>query len=447
MHYRFLILFFSLALLSGQSLFNRFVGTDPFIGSARSTAMGNTHLLNSTGSTNVRFNPANLGMMQSRLGINLQLNRSSVFERWSIPIKDFFGDYFTNADYVANEFNYYAFSGGIYWTPIIGSLGFGLNYSPLTHFNYEYLEEVRGDYDTETEQNEYASKDPLIGYQNLITEGILMLSSIGFSYNNINISNNIDMNIGVSINQINASEISDKTNIDTLKLYDVYGFPSYSDIANLSNYPDVQQTAKISNSSFISLSTQLNINSNSRIGLSWEEKANSKTNTHISSIDSTNGLFQYWDSSTFEDSIFYTAKGLNYIKPEIRTLALNYISGANHGISLSFEMNQVFYNEHLKLNNYNKFKFGFEYLTQMGTPIRGGLIYRQAAISAMKPVSMFTFGSGKSIGNFTVDIAGTYCFQSFYYPDLFPVENDIRSNYDLIHDSQLHLQLGLTYQF
>ena len=68
MHYRFLILFFSLTLLSGQSLFNRFVGTDPFMGSAQSTAMGNTHLLNSSGSANVRFNPANLGTIKTKRG-------------------------------------------------------------------------------------------------------------------------------------------------------------------------------------------------------------------------------------------------------------------------------------------------------------------------------------------------------------------------------------------
>jgi hypothetical protein len=74
-------------------------------------------------------------------------------------------------------------------------------------------------------------------------------------------------------------------------------------------------------------------------------------------------------------------------------------------------------------------------------------MYRTAYIPAMKPVSMFTFGSGKSIGNLMVDVAGTYCFQSFSYPDLFPVEGDIRTDYDLVRDSQLHLQLALTYQF
>ena len=264
---------------------------------------------------------------------------------------------------------------------------------------------------------------------------------------NINFTENIDINIGASINQIHAAEISDRTKIDTLKLHDTYGFPSYSDIANLSDYPDVDQSSDIPKSSFISLSTQLTINSHSIIGVSWEGKANSKTIAHITSIDSTNGLFQYWDSSTIEDSIFYTVNGINYIKPEMKSLAFNYIADADHGISLSFEINQISYNGHLNLNDYQQFKFGFEYLTQMGTPIRGGLVYRTAFIPAMKPVSMFTFGSGKSIGNLVIDYAGTYSFQSFNYPDLFPVEGDIRADYDLVRDSRLHLQFALTYKF
>ena len=74
MPYRLLILFFSFTLLSGQALFNRWVGTDPLTGSARSTAMGNTHLLNSTGSSNIRFNPAKLGAIHSIREFDLQIN-------------------------------------------------------------------------------------------------------------------------------------------------------------------------------------------------------------------------------------------------------------------------------------------------------------------------------------------------------------------------------------
>ena len=180
MHYRLLILFFSFTLLSGQSLLNRFIGTEPFRGSARATSMGDTHLLNSTGSTNVRFNPANLGMMQSKLGFNFQINRSSVFERWSMPVKDFFGAFLQYADYVANEFNYYGFRGGITVNTKLfglGRTGLGAHYAPLSHFTYHYVEEVRGD--NKIEDGELASKDPIVGYQNLSTDGSLMVSSLG----------------------------------------------------------------------------------------------------------------------------------------------------------------------------------------------------------------------------------------------------------------------------
>ena len=77
MRYRILLIILFLSALSGQSLFNRWVGSDPFMGSPRSTAMGNTHLLNSTGSSNVRFNPANLGNMKTKRGFDFQLNRFS----------------------------------------------------------------------------------------------------------------------------------------------------------------------------------------------------------------------------------------------------------------------------------------------------------------------------------------------------------------------------------
>ena len=116
-------------------------------------------------------------------------------------------------------------------------------------------------------------------------------------------------------------------------------------------------------------------------------------------------------------------------------------------MSIDFEFNQMLYNGHLNLKDSKQYKFGFEYLTQLGTPIRGGLVYRTAYIPAMKPVSMFTFGSGKSIGKLVIDYAGSYSFQSFNYPDLFPVEGDIRSENDLVRDSQLHLQLAVTYKF
>ena len=50
-----------------------------------------------------------------------------------------------------------------------------------------------------------------------------------------------------------------------------------------------------------------------------------------------------------------------------------------------------------------------------------------------------------SINNLVLDIAGTYYLQSFKHPDLFPVEGDVRSDYDLVRDSQFYLSLSLSY--
>jgi len=430
MRYRILLIILFLCALSGQSFFNRWVGTDPFTASPRSTAMGNTHLLNSTGSTNVRFNPANLGQMQS-MGFDFQVNRSSVFERWSMPVRDSFGEFLTHADYVANEFSYYGINLGLFTSvnlPVTGTVGAGFCYAPLTHFTYQYSEEVRGSY--RIEDGEYASKDPIVGYQNLQTDGSPMVTSLGGGIK-LNLLADIDFNIGGALNIVQSTKITDKVGVDTL----------YFDVINLSTLPDTKSTSGMPKTNFINFSSTLNLTPHIKLGVSWEQEAKTTTTQYSWSIDSTSGLFQY-----FEDSS-YVIRGVNYVKPTIFSMALLYISDLENLISMNFEYNQVYYNDHLNLKDYNQYKFGFEYLTPMGTPIRGGLVYRQAVIPAMKPVSMFTFGTGKTIGNMVIDAAGTYCFQSFYYPDLFPVEGDIRTDYDLVRDSQFNLQLGLTYQF
>ena len=427
----FFILPFFITSIIGQSLFTRWTGTDSFVGSPRSTAMGKTHLLNSTGSNNVRFNPANLGKTKTQLGFDFQVNRSSVFERWSMPVRDSFGEFLEHADYVANEFNYYGINAGLFTSlklPVLGSAGVGIHYAPLTHFTYQYLEEVRGTY--RIEDGEYASKDPIVGYQNLSTDGTPTVTSVGGGIL-LEIFGEIDLNVGGAINLVQSTEISDRVEVDTL----------YSDVTNLTTLPDVNANAETPGTNFMTFSATLNLTPNIQLGLSWENEAKLSTTIYNWSIDSTSGLYQYWDDSSF------VVSGLYYMKPEIKTFALSYNSNNLQEMLIDFEVNQFFYNEHLNFQDYKQFKFGFEYLTQLGTPIRGGLVYRTAFIPAMKPISMFTFGSGKTIGNLVIDYAGTYSFQSFNYPDLFPVEGDIRSENDLVRDSQLHLQLAVTYKF
>ena len=426
------ILILSQTFLLGQSLFNRWVGTDPFTGSARSTAIGHTHLLNSSGSSNVRFNPANLSSLESKLTFDMQWDRSSIFERWSMPVRDFFGDFLTEADYVANEFTYHGFRGGLSYNLNIlnlGKVGIGIYHAPLTNFTYQYSEEVRGAYDPD--DGEYASKDPIVGYQNIMIDGAPMVSSVGCGIK-MRFLGDINLRLGGSINFIQSSMISDRVEVDTL----------YADVTNLTTVPDIDVSAQLPNTDYIAISTILNLTPNMELGASWEGKAMIITNQSSLLINDATGLFQY-----FDDDENYMVSGLNYVKPEIRSIAMSINSDIEKMLSINFEANQISYDDHLNLNDYNQFKFGFEYITQMGTPIRGGLVYRTAYIPALKPVSMFTFGTGKTWQKLSIDVAGTYCFQSFYYPDLFVVEGDVRENFDLVRDSQFDLQLALTYHF
>ncbi len=448
MLYRLLFIFVCLSFLPGQSIFNRWLGTDPFTGSAQSTAMGSTHLLNSSGSSNARFNPANLALIDSNFEINLQIDRFSAFERRSYIMLDDWAEFLLYGDYVANEFSYYGLRGGLSVNTNIldlGRVGLGFHYAPLTHFTYHYSEEVRGKNDAA--YGEVLIRDPIVGYQNLRTDGTFMVSSLGGGLQ-LNIPGDITLSVGAALNIIPSAEISERVWVDTL----------YEDVANLSTYPTINQTDTIPLSdfiwspyktgpNFITLSTKLNLKSKIEIAASWESDAALATTPYEWSIDSTSGLLQYWDHSTYEDSTFYAVTGINYIKPEIRSLAIKYMANPKKIISISFEMNEVLYTNHLILKNYHIYKFGFEYITPMGNPIRGGLVYRTAFLPAMSPVSMFTFGTGKNMGNLIIDVAGTYCFQSFQYPDLFPIEDDIRPDYDLVRDSKLHLQLDIRYKF
>ena len=109
-----------------------------------------------------------------------------------------------------------------------------------------------------------------------------------------------------SFNLIQSSELSDRVEVDTL----------YSNVTNLSTLPDINVNAEVPGANFMTFSTTLNLNPNIQLGFSWEDEAKLSTTIYNWSIDSTSGLFQYWEESS------YIVSGLNYKKPEIKSIAL-----------------------------------------------------------------------------------------------------------------------------
>ena len=124
-------------------------------------------------------------------------------------------------------------------------------------------------------------------------------------------------------------------------------------------------------------------------------------------------------------------------------------SNKSTSLSFAFQLDQLSYLDDEEDDDFYKWKFGFEYITQLGTPVRGGIVYTsEPNVSFFPSTTMFTFGSGKTIGNLNIDFSGTYELFTFQHPDLFPVEGDARPNYyDTVRDSQLSLLLALSYSF
>ena len=417
-------------MVSAQSLFNRFLGADSFSGSARSTAMGKTHLLNSTGSNNVRFNPAMLSVRSNGIGVDSQVNRFSSFERWSMPMRDSFDELLVIGDYVSNEFSKFLVSGGATMSlklPLIGSIGIGLSHYPLTHFTYTYSEEVR----TGTSFVPNTTRDPNVGYHNFTIDGSIPTSAIGAGAT-LNLFGSFKTSVGSSIHITHSFTLNEHIGIDTL----------YSDVTNLSTYSDIDNTTKIDSDMFISASAQVDLSASSVVGFFYESEVQLKTDNYNITIDSTNGLFQYWDTNV------YTPLGLNYLKPQIIGFSYGNKSSDAQPLSISFEVDQVSYNNYSNFDDVYFWKFGFEYLSQLDTPFRGGLVYSSSPVNSLPSSTMFTFGSGKKIGNVAIDISGTYQLYSFKYPDLFVVQDDVRPDYyDTIRDSQLNLFLAVSYSF
>ena len=201
MFYRlFYIVIFNLLL--SQSFFNNIAGNQIGFQSARSLAIGNTHFVNSNTSVVALRNPAKLGRLNIKnnkllsFGLKLDYNLlgSMYSERRSIDLKDFFGGFLTEGDYVLNNnFNSYHHFGVMANIKLISlNLGFALSHGPWSRLDFCYQEEVRG-----LEPSSELVRDPIRGYHILEHQGAIDLTSLGFG-----LGINKWVSIGGSINYI-----------------------------------------------------------------------------------------------------------------------------------------------------------------------------------------------------------------------------------------------------
>ena len=427
--------------LFSQALFNRFIGDNSFSGSVRSTSMGSNHLLASNLNSMVRYNPSYLSTLDQGMSFSLQGNNSNIFERRTNIFKDSFGDFLTEGDYVWNENSYSNYCFTIAYSFLFSliefekeqndSQGFGIGFSyyNLTNFNYNYEEEVRDKYSAD--DGEQAIRDPNAGFHILSSDGqpFVFGMGIGWNYSDPNFS----VGLGYSMNKISQFTIAEMVHVDTM----------YADVGNLSNVPNYSSSIDIKPENDVFTSSVIQINYKNRlscaIGIESKKQINSLTYNY--ETYSENNMYKFLTST--DDSIYYNVRGINYVKPGRLSLELMLTSPHVNPINIVFGYNKLDYDD----IDVSQFKFGFEYITQNNIPIRGGVFYSNSPIQLLSPRTKFSIGSGFTYNQLEFNYGSTFSLYNYDYPDLFPVEGDVRDYYDSVYESRFDFLFSLIYNF
>ena len=439
MFYR-IFLFLGLNILVSQSFFNNVTANEIGFQSGRASAMGQTHFINSNTSVATLRNPARLSFINKSgsnkfFGLNIQLDASLTglvnTERRSIDVQDFFGDFLTEADYVSND-NIYSYN----HFGLIGSFNIfsfnataGLSYGPWSTLDYSYSEEVRGS--QSFDDGIIGIRDPIIGYHILNHDGSINLRSLGFA-------------IGVS--ELLSFGLSHNYIYDGSYNYKFYAEQLTESSQYLSSVSNQTGHVNFDGDSFLSISAIFRMLKNSELSIGYEKNALIESSKQFEySLSNTSGLPNYVN---YEDiSSLEYIQGLTIDKPEKIKFGFMYNQGSSkNGRLFSVELiKNNFLNSQI-VKDYLKINMGIEYISY-DTVFRFGISYKEPSLQTLSPLTTLCFGTAQQYSNLIFDIGLSYSYQNYHYQDLFPVDGDVRPDYDNVHESNWNLVSTVSYQF
>ena len=457
MRYKFLF-FFMISIVWMQSFANRLVGHEVYNLGSRSYAMGMSGIGLSESSGLLISNPAKLASFENNYNLNFSIENNSTLERRSFTTLDGFDGFLTYSDYVANSNSKSYINFGLTTMQSLGflSLGLGLHRQTLYDLGYRYVEEVRGV--IRLSDGTYGTGDPIVGQHIFETSGHIQSTSIGGALH-AKLFNSLDVSFGLGLSQLRGSDLTDQLKVESfeesysiLHCTEIPSGDAQYDCLNTNTLSDANSydfSYLVEPSQFFSLSSSLSFKSYEFI-ISYESAAEVYSSGYQNKTDylpdgELSGLFQYtyygaepyidggngfYDvgeeftdyngdgERTDASSLNHIIRGVDFHKPRVVRMGLIY-SNLNPAITLSMELER---RQHVRLNDINIYKVGFEYVTTRDLPIRFGLVYKPSYFNAIAPKSIFTFGTRLSYGNFNVDLSGSYSLMTYNYPDFFPVK-------------------------
>tara|TARA_Y100000996_G_scaffold415574_1_gene411342 strand:- start:3065 stop:4498 length:1434 start_codon:yes stop_codon:yes gene_type:complete len=470
------ILILSLNLLIGQSYFNSIIGNEIGFQSARSFGLGQTHFMNTNNSALALRNPAKLAFIDEKMQLDFSLSGFSVAERRSLNLQDYFGDFLTEGDYVLNNnfdlYNQFGILGSI--EILFIKFGFALSHGPWSSLDYHYEEEIRGS--ASYDDGIIGIRDPIVGYHILEHSGQIDLTSFGFATGiNNTFMDNISLGFGVNFLH------------DGKRTYNMRVIQIGESSENLSPTYNESIDSDYLGDSFFSISAILK-KSSFELSLGYEHGAEitSDNNYFYSSsysglpiyilpVIENNGNESIIDPSNAEDiyEIQNTftldhSNGFNIQKPKKIKIGFNHKEGSKSNsrlFTLEFIKNQ--FNESASIysiqdfeeidnvsiistdsyfQDFHNINLGIEF-SKYNKVFRMGISYKEPSLQILSPVTTLSFGTSREFKKLVFDLGASYSYQKYKYHDLFPVQGDIRPDFDTVHESNWSLISTVSYTF
>ena len=447
MHSRLLILLLFNFIFS-QSYYESAIGRSFDSYTARSLSLSSSSQVTETSGFSLFFNPSNLSR-NGEIGFSLTGSNifDSKFERRGLVVKDSFGDFLAESDYVKNSsiFNYNSFS--LKYNQIILdylNAGLAFSFAPYRTFNFSYIEEVRGQ--LSSNDGQIFSRDPLLGYHRFSLEGIQHVlgvgSSIGFETNS-----NIEGAFGFSFNSILSGDVIESANVDTSL---VIGTIITEDSNELSSLPDYKVSYSLESSNFIVIGTNI-IYEKYLFSLSYQSGTTISKNISDEDEDILNSIVDSYNSNELGTNIleFYNSIKISELEvPNKISFGFSILDKENNGYNLvlNYELNN--YSKNSLLSSNNRLSLGLEHYTINGIPLRFSIGYKKSKFNPyITSITSFSGGSSLKHKRITLDYGLQYHHTRYSYPDLFLVEGEFRPDLDIVNDSNIIFLTTLTYNF
>jgi len=152
------------------------------------------------------------------------------------------------------------------------------------------------------------------------------------------------------------------------------------------------------------------------------------------------------------DTLSLQFEGVHYVKPSRLSLGVAYTTHGTTPMLVTVDYTEtdsyslkLVNNEIFHMLRSASWHLGLEHITTSQIPVRVGLVFKQSPFQVLDPQTVFTVGSSKSFGNLQVDFAAGFQSTQYKYPDLFPVEDDVRPSLDTVSESLFNFMFSFKY--